>query len=455
MRPILFILSIALASVPAAATGTTVLYAGAPATPETASRVAQMLALLDPPVETEAPPAHLDEIAPAGQLVALGAKEVGRCIGETVDRDTYLSSLSRLHDAVWETDDLAPVFAAARGSQVCLSEPPSPVSLARVSFIEAVMAFEVGDGEGARARFRDMFATDPDFAWDGQFGPSAQTAFEEVREEIAAAPRYPLEVATTGAAVWLDGTLLEAAAADVAPGRHLVQVGASAGSDVRSVSVTVVDAPVTILDTDVLHSNVEPDFEARFEHNMILLLGGRPEDAAWPVPAILVLVGEDPRVWSWDGTSLLPMDVPRTARVALAEPDEDGRKRVSPAVPILISVGAGLLAGGTVLAVASRRSLDEFDTGVESGELWPFPGPEEANPEDFPLYVQWQGKRNRLGAGYAMIAIGGASLLASIPVAAATSRSRGNKVVLGASLLAGDAPQGLQLDGFMLFVALR
>ena len=456
MRLIPILLSIALAPLPAAAAQTSVLYAGGPASPETASRIAQMLALLEPPIESETPPFHLDEIAPEGVLNAMGADEVVRCAGEPVDRDTYLSGLSRLHDAVWEADDLAPVFGAARGSQVCLSEPPSPTSLARVNFIEGVMAFEVADEDGARASFRGMFAIEPEFPWDGQFGPGAQTAFEEVRAEVAAAPRQLLEVTTTaGSAVWLDGRLLEEPAVEVAPGRHLVQVGVSAGSDVRSLSVTVGDGPVTILDTNTLRRGADPDFEARFERIMGSLLSARPDDATWPAPALLVLLGEDPRVWSWDGAALQPMDIPRTARVALLPAEEGGRKRISPAVPILISVGAGLLAGGTVLAVASRKDLDEFDAGVESGELWPFPGPDEANPKDYPLYVQWQGKRNRLGAGYAMIAIGGASLLASIPVAAATSRARGKKVVLGASLLAGDAPQGLELEGFMLFVALR
>jgi len=456
VRWIPLIVSIALFPLSAGAEATIVVYAGEPASTEMAGRVAQMLALLEPPIELAAPPLHLDEIASPEALVAVGAADASSCMGEAVDKFTYQAGLVRLHEAVWEVDDLAPVFSAARGSQSCLQQPVGPASLARVSFIQGVMAFEVGDEDVARAAFREVFGVDPAFPWDGQFGPGAQTIFEEMRAEVTEAPRIALEVVgNTGASIWLDGRLLDATTAEVVAGPHLVQVGASAGADVRSLLVVVGDQPVTVVDGASLRSATGPEFEARFERSLTMLLAGRPQDASWAVPGYLVFIGEEPRVWSWDGTSLQPMDVPRTAQIVLSPPQDGGRKRVSPAVPILISIGAGLLAGGTVLAVASKKDLDEFHAGVESGELWPFPGPDEGNPRDFPLYAQWQGKRNRLGVGYAMIAVGGVSLLASIPVAAVTRRSQGKKVVLGASLLTGDAPRGIELDGFMLFVALR
>ena len=174
------------------------IYTGQAASPVAAGRVAEALSLVHPAVSLSEAPRHLDEVAPPGALVAPGA-ELIRCSGESLDRASYLDEVSGLSEAVWEVEDFAPLFDAAHASQACLTEAVTARDLARVSFVEGVMAFELGRPEAAAEAFRQVFAMDPDFPWDGQFGPGARASFDAVAAEVGAAAKLHLRVVAAAA----------------------------------------------------------------------------------------------------------------------------------------------------------------------------------------------------------------------------------------------------------------
>lgn len=428
----------------ARAQDSTAAYAGDAASPENAGRVAQALALLKPAVILSASPRHLDELAPAGALVAPGAAVIA-CEGDPVDRTTYLHQVADLGKAVWEVDDLGPFFDAARQTQACLSESVEAVELARVAFVQGAMAFELGQPDEATAAFRQVFALDPTFTWDGQFGPGARSSFDAVGAEVAGAARVDLTVLTDpGNLLLVNGQPFETASVLVSSGSHLVQVGEEGA--LRSVLVDTTGRQSTVVvDADALSAAMASGEGETLVSALFAALG---DDA----PDHLLWLGDTERAWRWDvGTAqLAEVALSPAAQAALDPPVDVLKKRPGPATPILIAVGAGLVAGGTVLAMATRNDLADFDQAVESGELFPFPAADNADPGAYPLYQEWEGKVNRLGAGYAMIAVGGVSLLASIPVGLLTARPVEPRVAFGATLLASGQSDGA--DGVVFTV---
>jgi hypothetical protein len=440
----LFVLAVS----PAAwAQDSTAAYAGDEASPENAGRVAQALALLKPAVILSDVPRHIEDFAPAGALVAPGAPVIA-CEGEPVDRTTYLHEVADLGKAVWEVDDLGPFFTAIRQTQACLSESVEAGDLARVAFVEGAMAFELGQPDDATAAFRQVFAMDPTFAWDGQFGPGAKQSFDAMGAEVANGARVDLTILTApGDRVLVDGHPYETATLLVSPGSHLVQVGQEGG--LRSVLVDTIGRDATVvLDADALNAALAAGEGEALVTALFVALG---EDA----PDHLLWIGDGERIWGWDAGGAQLTEVPLTAaaQASLDPPVDGGKKRPGPATPVLIAVGAGLVAGGTVLSMATRTDLADFDASVQSGEIHPFPAPDAADPESYPLYQEWQGKVNRLGVGYALIAAGGVSLLASIPVGLLTARTVEPRIAFGATLLASGQSDGA--DGFVFTVSWR
>lgn len=428
----------------ARAADTSAVYAGTVTSADNAGRVAQALALIQPAVSLAEAPHHLDDLAPAGALLAPGAAWIA-CDGEPIDRAVYLSQVARLGEAVWEVEDLQPLFDSARRTQACLSETVDATDLARVDFVQGVMAFELGKPDVATAAFREVFAKAPFFAWDGQFGPGAEDSFDAVSAEMARGARVELTiVASEGDLVIIDGVSYETATVLVSPGRHLVQVGRETA--LRSILVDTSDRDATVvLDAAVVLTELESgEPKAATTALFVGLAEGAPEYLVW--------MGDDKRAWSWDAASatFAAVDLPKAAVAALEPAVQGSKRRPGLATPVLIVVGAGLVAGGTVLSAATRSDIDDFSAAVEAGELHPFPAPDAQNPEDYELYGEWQGKVNRLGAGYALIAAGGVSLLAAIPVGLLTARPASPRVAFNATILHSGRSDGA--DGIVFTV---
>jgi hypothetical protein len=414
-------------------TPSTAAYTGEPPSPDTAGRVAEMLALLNPSVVLAEIPVHLDTLVATDGLLTIGASSTG-CTGGAVEPGAYREELMGLHDAVWEVEELAPVFDRVRGLQRCLSGPVDPGELARVSFIEGVMAFETGESDLAAISFAQVFAVEPEFPWDGQFGPGAEATFEKTRRQVSGGAKGRIRVAAAaGSSVWIDGRPVAdpLAGAEAGPGEHLVQVGTLSGG----IHVTVAaDGDQLVVDGSALARDPagDPGFAdrlVRIAGPLFAALDGGPPAA----PGYLVSVVDGGRAWRWDGAggALVELNAPKAARAALLPPVEGGKKVPGPAMAVLLAVGGGLVAGGTALAAATSKDLTAFNADIESGELWPFPGADEAHPEEFPLYVQWQEKRRTLGVGYGLIAVGGAAMIASIPVGILTAKPAKQQLALG------------------------
>lgn len=447
-----------LLSASAAAEETTVIYTGVLASAETAGHVSAMLALLSPPVHLTSPPTHLDEIVSGEGALAFGAELSRACAGDTLDAEAYRAQLKGLYQAIWETDNLEPLFELAHGWQTCLVEPVTATELARVSFIEGVMAHEYGDTEQARAAFAQVFAIEPSYAWETEFGPGAQQLFNEVATTVAATASTDLVIqAMAGSTIWVDGRVATTDARALLPGRHLVQLIGPGDKEARSIVVNMADTPVSIIDARALEcgegSSPESDF---LEAATALFLGLQHDGEA---PAYLVQLGEETRVLQWTGQALESRKISRTALAALSPSTGPVYGRPTAATPVMLAVGGGLLAGGTLLAVLAQEDLDEFEAKVETGELHPFPEDDDENPEDFPLYLDWQTKNTRVNVGYVLIAAGGATLVVSVPVGVFSARAdrKRRELELNASVLPGPARdgRGLAVSGFQLTLTLR
>ena len=449
LTALLFLVWIATVGVPhaAAADGeTTAVYAGSTASPVAAGRVAEALSLVRPAVNLSEAPWHLDELAPPGTLVAPGV-ELILCNGDSLDKAAYLEKVSSLSAAVWEVEDLDPLFDAAHASQACLTEAVAAKDLARVSFVEGVMAFELGRPDAAADAFRQVFAMDLGFPWDGQFGPGARASFDAVGAEVGSTAMLQLQVfAAPDVPVAIDGATVETTEILLSAGHHLIQVGE--GADLRTALVVLQHPNTVVVDADALHHTVVGDADPSAA---AVLFGALGEEA----PGYLVAMGDNKGAWRWDAAtlSLEPLTLSKAAQAALDPPSDDGKKRPGPATPILIAVGAGLVAGGSVVAAVMNSDLDDFGQAVETGELFPFPAPDAANPGDYALYQEWEGKVNQLGAGYAMIAVGGVALLASIPVGLLTAQSSNRKVAFGAAILTDREDDAV--EGFVFTINLR
>jgi len=459
VRPSLFAaVTASLLAATAAADEITAVYVGEPASADTSGRVAAMMALLSPSVRLSTPPRHLDELLDHDGLAVFGAGITRSCTGERLDAATYRENLTGLYRAIWETDNLDPLFEQAHDWETCLDEAVEPGELARVSYVEGVMAHEYGNTEKAREAFGEVFAIDPSYAWESSFGPGAQQLFNEVAASVASAQTSDLTiVAEEGSTVRVDGREVPGGNASLLRGRHIVQLTAPEEAGTRSVAIVVTGVPVAVIDPRAMGFDDGGRPGPAFHDAVSALFRGLQLDGR--APGYLVQLGKEAHAWQWSGQALVPLKVSRTARVALAPAPEKIRGQPSPAAPIMVAVGSGLLAGGIVLAAVAKKDLDEFDAAVEAGELFPFPADSVENPEDYPLYVDWQAKNARVNAGYALITAGGATLVMSVPVAviSANADRKRRELELTARLLPGPSRdgRGIAVNGFMLGLTLR
>jgi len=428
-------------------------YAGAAPDPILAGRVMEMLANLSPPLHLEAPPEHLLQSVAIGPIPALGAEDSWTCGGSALSAADYRERVDGLYRDIWETEDLDPLFARARAWSACLTEPASPHDLARVSYIEGVMAHEYGEEGAARAAFAEALGIDPDYGWEPAFGPGALEAFTEVGSALSAAKRVTLEVVSNrDTAVWVDGRALAANAAELAAGRHLVQLVSDDG--VRSLAVAVGSTPVTVVDPEALAGDPRLDagYETRLLRVTTALFAALDRTTAAGAPDALVLLGGEPLAWTWDGTTLEPTKISRAARLALVPPERKREPTRDAAVGFLVA-GIGMTAAGVAVTLPARARLDHYNDQVDDG-LIAFPSPEDPDRESDPAYIEWKKRSAAVYVGYGLLMAGGAALLVSIPFGVRHERTKTLLSLRAAPLMRPDG-DAATIDGFYLSVILR
>ena len=440
-----------------ASTPPTGVYIGTSPDQVTAGRVMEMLAKMVPPIYLETPPEHLLQSISVGSLPALGAEDSWTCGGDPLSSSAYRERVDGLYQDIWETDDLDPLFAQAHSWAACLTEPITPHDLARVSYIEGVMAHEYGNEGAAREAFAATLGIDPEYGWEAAFGPGALQTFTEVSAAAEAVQRVTLEVVSTqGAAVWVDGRAVAAGGARLAAGRHLVQI--SAGGQVRSLAVVVGNTSVTIVDPEALSG--DPRLDAGFEPRMMrvatALFSAMDRSTAAGAPDALVLLSEDPLAWSWNeaDAALIPVRIPRAARLALVPPERRRNPTRDAAIGLLVA-GIGMAAAGVAVTIPSRSRLDHYNDQVDDG-LIAFPSPDDPDRESDPAYIEWKKRSAAVYVGYGLLMAGGASMLISIPFGIRHERTK-TLLSLRAVPLMRPSPHGAEasLDGLYLSVTLR
>ncbi len=469
MRPgslAVWCVSVCLVGAPALAAETTpgVLYAGVAASPEAAGRVASALALLEPPVSLASPPVHVDEVIPPGGATVLGASEVARCAGQPVDAAGYRGQLDRLRTAMNELDDILPQAQEIRRAQACLSEPVAAGELAMAAYLEGLYLFGEGQPDSARSAYAEALSLDPEYEWDTDYPPAMQEPFNDAGLALIRSAQARLQVAVpTGAEVWIDGTLAEAPLQGVTlpPGRHVIQLRTAPAQPITSL-VVVLDPGAGALVVDP--AAIAPGAGADGTPVLHAIVSQLWATAAETAPTMLVALAPEPAAWRWDEATAGLTAVPMPAAAVAAARGEKIERRPGPgggphpATVALIASGAGLLAAGGILSGVNAATARGIEQDVADGEI-DFPAEDDPGRDDDPNYQDWHAATQGAYAGYALLAVGGVALAASIPVGIATAQG-GRTVALTARLHAAppalDAPGAMpRLDGFSLTLDIR
>lgn len=436
-----------------------VLYAGAPAGPEAAARVAAALAEIDPPISLAEPPTHVSDLFPTEATALLGVADVSTCASEPVEAEAYLDGLAELLHALRSLQDTAPRIRSLRMMQACLNEPVAPAELARVALLAGVVAHSEGDAAAAASAFSEIFAIDPTHPWDPEFPPDPQIAFANAATAVAQAPRVSLSaVVPLGTAVWIDGRRMESVAdtVELPPGRHLVHLRAVGGATPTGMAFTTDERAdeVVLVHPEAFRSDAA--LEGGLVASVERVLRGLDREGASHLPGHLVLLSPEPVVWSWDAEERALVAVERPAPEPLVIPDPDVPvdtppvRRVaggaSAAGPILFAAGLGLAAGGGVMAYLSDRELDRLETSVDEGAPFPLEGEtcDDVEGEARENCLDWERATDRLYVGYGLLGGGGALVAVSIPVGIGTAVQR-RKALL--TLRFQGPPPGLEDDG--------
>lgn len=427
-----------------AADAAKVVYLGRSAGTASAGEALVALASVAPNVDADTP-RHILERFPSGQIVPLGARELERCDGPPVTVDEYRASLDRVYQATMDLEDTRPMLTEILGSQACLAEPVEPTELAYVAFLAGVLEISDGDPDAANAAFRDVFAIHIDYPWDDAYPPDAHDEFSRALVDVARAQPQALGVELgEGVELWLDGRPLTDRESPVFPGRHLLQVRPDPHGPMTGFAF-LADAPVRLVDVGSLGLRGELTAE-ELPAAMADVAGLLRTQGPGIGTTFVVVPGEEASAWLWNPGSgeLEPLSPALGGR--RAHRGQAGGGGPHPAVPILVGAGAGLCVAGGLVAGIGWADLRGFNAWVESGEVGPFPGPDEPDPESYELYQTWQRKVRTVDAGLGMLIGGGVTLAVAIPVGLLTGK-QGRQVALGAQLRPAMGPDGPALDG--------
>ncbi len=425
-----------------------------------AARVAEALALLNPPVSLADTPRPLGELLPPGQLTAVGVAASTSCAGEPRTALEYQGLADELYRRSLALEDTAPVEAEIRAAQACLSEPLPPSVLARPVFLEAMIRYGEGRMEEADAAFRELFTLHGSYPWDDDYPPEAQVRFAGAMTAVAGGPTARLEfVAVEAASLWVDGVPHDPAAGgiELPAGRHVVQLTSRGGQGARAVVVDLAAGEDgLVVDPEALDPSAE-GYGGQLDR-VVAALHAAEARGAGRAPDYLVDLTAAPALFAWDGASLAEVKLPRRAAAALAGPGtvapDDGTATVRKpgAGPVLIGAGLAAVVAGGVLTGVSAGRMNDIDAAVLAGEL-PYAHPDDPDPTEEMLANQQSFLRARggAGAGVGLMVGGGVAAAIGIPL---TLKGKRSATVAAAPLWtpAGHAPG---LDGVAFSISFR
>jgi len=369
-------------------------YLGAAESAEAADAASDLLTKLRPPVQLAEAPQHVDQLLPTGDPVVLGASSQ-RCLASPSSLADYRASLERLFQATLAMQDSEARYQQLRDTWSCIHEPVEPADLAQVAFLQGVAAHSDGQTEVAAQAFREVLVLHPDQPWDPRYPPAAHQVFQQAAAALAGEAHASLQlVVLPDTQVRIDGRLVPQGAErqQLAAGQHLLQIQAPGDEPLQSAILSLEPgAQALLLQRAALQAANAADLAPLFSFL-------QQEHA---VPAYLVAAEPERRAWQWlDATKeLQPLRIP---------------KRLGG--PILLASGATVTLAGALICALASYDLRQFEAGVESGELSPFPRPTTEEPSAYPLYQDWRRKTQVVTLGYGLAGTGSAAILASIPL---------------------------------------
>lgn len=162
--------------------------------------------------------------------VVLGQATARPCVGDRTTLDEVQAAVDAAEKALTFLELAAAAGQLERASNalVCLSEPAAGNLVARVPYLEGMVAFYEGRREAAAQAFLRAHVQRPGLDWDANYAPDAQPLFDEAARVQDAMGTVPLTLVPAGLEVWVDGRPLgPSATLELAPGPHLLQVPAA------------------------------------------------------------------------------------------------------------------------------------------------------------------------------------------------------------------------------------
>jgi len=309
---------------------------------------------------------HVSEVpAPSAAAVwVVGGVRSDVCAGAPWTVEQVEAELTRAVGSLDELDDETARrhFDDARAGFVCLSELVDTATVWRYHFHRGLLAFNVGDTDGAQRHFVDAVLADDGARWDTDYSPEAQQIFLAAREQVLMSGVSRLEIHDPdGAAVEIrvDGEIVDLGVGERAltAGPHLVQY-LTRGGKVHSVELEVsADLPAALLGRGGLDA-------------AILAGPGAPglslQGALEALGTLAAARGVD-RVFVAPDTQPERVHAFYAAKGGYVEPPEatgGDRWRKRPGPRLGLAVGGGLLVQRTDER-ASRDTLGALHIGVE------------------------------------------------------------------------------------------
>jgi hypothetical protein len=417
-------------------------------------RIAEAMALLNPPVSLADVPRPLGALLPPGRLTALGVARSTACAGEPRTALDYQGLADELYRRSLALEETAPVEAEIQAALACLSEPLPPSVLARPVFLEAMIRYGEGRLEEADAAFRELFTMHGSYPWDDDYPPEAQVRFAGAMTEVAGGPTASLAfVAVDAASLWVDGVPHDPAgdAVELPAGRHVVQLTSRGGQGARAVVVEITAGERGLIVDPAALDAADDAYLARLDR----VVGALHDDearGAGQAPDYLVDLTGAPALLAWDGARLAAVKLPQRAAAVLSTTgvaDDTATARRPVAGPVLIGAGLAAVVAGGVLTGVSNGRMNGIDAAVAAGEM-PYAHPDDPDPTDQMVSNRQSFLRARGGAGIGtgLMVAGGVAAAIGIPL---TIRGRRTATVAAAPLWTPSGADGAPALGGVAF----
>lgn len=351
--------------------------------------------------------------------------------------------LTELEDALADAEaavqmlDYAAATAklAAVEALLCTSTEPVPVeTLARIPFLQGVVAFYAQGPEAARLPFRRAAEILPGMEWDTAYPPDPQQVFLLGAGDALHSPRGSIDLDPTihPATIFVDGREIPSGEAtlDLPVGQHLIQL-APVGGELAGALIVLHDGGHALVQArETTLARIAADREANSD--VYAMLASAAVAGGYGEMVVMRDIGAGTVEWfnaidgEWKTVSLA---AGQQLRAASREMGLGGA---------MAAAGAGVLIAGVAINAAHRGAAADLEAQV--GGSW---GMYEQ------LAAEHETHRTRAGVGVGLAIGGGALLAAGIPMlihGAATRKGVPTDARLTLSPITPEGRLGLRID---------